>query len=257
MARFGARLVANGYPIIPIQPGTKKPGRYRDGGWRDYPGWTRHAGRATTELELQEWSRWPDAGVGIVGGQRRRVDIDIAEDAELALRIEQLARERLGDTPALRIGRAPKRLLVYRTAAPFKGLKCHPLEVLCLGQQFVAYAIHPGTGRPYDWPEERLADLDIGSLPAIDEAQARAFLEEAIALLPQALAAGQACHRQPGPSHCGHAQQGTPEAVRGGARLHSQRRPRLRQLGAHRPRPQGRSRRCRRRSVRRLVGPVG
>ena len=31
MARFGARLVANGYSIVPIQPGTKKPGRYRDG----------------------------------------------------------------------------------------------------------------------------------------------------------------------------------------------------------------------------------
>ena len=26
MARFGARLLANGYPIVPIQPGTKKPG---------------------------------------------------------------------------------------------------------------------------------------------------------------------------------------------------------------------------------------
>ena len=115
------------------------------------------------------------------------VDIDIADDAELALRIEQLARERLGDTPAVRIGQPPKRLLVYRTAAPFKGLKCHPLEVLCLGQQFVAYAIHPGTGRPYEWPEQGLADLDIGRLPAIDEEQARAFLEEATVLLPQAM----------------------------------------------------------------------
>ena len=121
-------------------------------------------------MELQEWSRWPEAGVGIVAGSVAGVDIDIADDAELALRIEQLARERLGDTPAMRIGQAPKRLLVYRTAAPFKGLKCHPLEVLCLGQQFVAYAIHPGTGRPYEWPEEGLADVDIGSLPAIDEA---------------------------------------------------------------------------------------
>ena len=79
----------------------------------------------------------------------------------LALRIEQLARERLGDTPALRIGRAPKRLLVYRTMEPFKGIKRHPLEVLCLGQQFVAYAVHPVTNRPYEWPEDSLADLDL------------------------------------------------------------------------------------------------
>ena len=213
MAQLGARLVANGYAIIPIQPGTKKPGCHRGGGWRDYPAWTRHAARATTDLELQLWTGWPDAGIGIVGGSVAAVDIDIAEDAELALRIEQLARERLGDTPALRIGRAPKRLLVYRTVEPFKGIKRHPLEVLCLGQQFVAYAVHPATNRPYDWPEESLADLDLASLPAITEQQARAFLDEAVALLPQALRpstlavpAGVAGGR--------HAQQGTPEAVR-------------------------------------------
>lgn len=214
MARFGGRLVANGYPIIPIQPGTKKPGRYRSGEWCDYPAWTRHAARATTDLELQLWSGWPDAGVGIVGGTVAAVDIDIADDAELALRIEQLARERLGDTPALRIGRAPKRLLVYRTAAPFKGLKRHPLEVLCLGQQFVAYAVHPATYRPYEWPEESLADLDIASLPAIDEEQARAFLDEAITLLPQALRPSTLAVPAVAPASGGHAQQGTPEAVR-------------------------------------------
>jgi len=143
-----------------------------------------------------------DAGVGIVAGSVAGVDIDIAEDGELALRIEQLAREHLGDTPALRIGRAPKRLLVYRTAVPFKGLKCHPLEVLCLGQQFVAYAIHPGTCRPYEWPEESLADLDIGNLPAIDEERARVFLEEANALLPQTLASATLASLAGGP-RCG------------------------------------------------------
>ena len=28
MARIGATLVDNGYPVIPIWPGTKKPGRF-------------------------------------------------------------------------------------------------------------------------------------------------------------------------------------------------------------------------------------
>ncbi len=211
MARFGAHLVLNGYPIIPIQPGTKKPGRYRGGRWCDYPDWTRHAARATTELEIAQWSAWPDAGIGVVGGPVAAVDIDIDDDAALAQDIERLARERLGDTPALRIGRPPKRLLVYRTVTPFKGIKCHPLEVLCLGQQFVAYAIHPSTGRPYDWPEESLADLDLGSLPAIDEAQAQAFLDEAVALLPDHLGMPP---QLVGAARPGHAQQGTPEAVR-------------------------------------------
>ena len=187
MARYGERLLTNGYCILPIAPGTKKPGRFVRGKWSDYPEWNRHAARPTTEIELKSWSRWPGCGIGIVGGAVAAIDIDIAEDPALALEIEQLARERIGDTPAARIGRAPKRMLVYRTAAPFKGIKRHPLEVLCLGQQFVAYAVHPDTGEPYSWPEEGLADIDIASLPEIDDAIARAFLGEAVARLPESM----------------------------------------------------------------------
>ena len=187
MARFGARLVTNGYAILPIAPGTKKPGQFKRGAWADYPEWNRHTERGTTEVEVTTWSSWPDCGIGIVGGAVAAVDIDIVEDVELALQIEQLARARLGDTPALRIGRAPKRMLVYRTTEPFRGIKRHPLEVLCLGQQFLAYAIHPDTGAPYVWPEEGLADIDITDLPEISVEAAMAFLDEAYALLPENL----------------------------------------------------------------------
>ena len=148
MARFGARLVNNGYGILPIGPGTKKPGQFKRGVWADYPEWNRHTERPTTEVEVTTWSTWPECGIGLVGGTVAAVDIDVVEDAELALHIEQLARERLGDTPALRIGKAPKRMLIYRTATPFRGIKRHPLEVLCLGQQFVAYANPRTLARP-------------------------------------------------------------------------------------------------------------
>ena len=213
MSRYGDKLVANGYSILPLQPGAKKPGRYIRGEWIDYADWTRHAERATTGVEIGLWEKWPDAGVGVVGGNVAAVDIDIREDQELAQRVEDLARERLGDTPAVRIGKAPKRMLIYRTTAPFKGLKRHPLEILCLGQQFVAYAQHPETGRPYEWPEESLADLDIEKLPMIDEAAARAFLDEATALLPESvkpvrLASGV------GAPHPSHTQAGTLPAIR-------------------------------------------
>jgi hypothetical protein len=218
MARVGARLVTNGYAILPITPGTKKPGLFARGAWRDYPRWNRHASRATTEFEVATWSTWPDCGVGIVGGAVAALDIDIAEDGELALSIERLARERLGDTPALRIGKAPKRLLVYRTTQPFAGIRRAPLEVLCLGQQFVAYAEHPDTGRPYAWPDEGLADLDIESLPEIDAEQAAAFLDEALALIPPGLRpkslgakAANVAAQQCLP---GHAQAGTLAAIR-------------------------------------------
>ena len=77
----------------------------------------------TTEHELEVWQPWPDAGIGIVCGAVVAVDIDIADRRAGARARAALPRERLGDTPALRIGRAPKRLLVYRTAAPFTGIK--------------------------------------------------------------------------------------------------------------------------------------
>ncbi|CUH39026.1 hypothetical protein JSE7799_01745 [Jannaschia seosinensis] len=214
MARIGARLVTNGYAILPIGPGTKKPGQFTRGAWADYPEWNRHAARATTEVEIATWSAWPDCGIGIVGGAVAAVDIDIAEDAELAFRIEQLARDRLGDTPALRIGKAPKRMLIYRTAEPFRGIKRHPLEVLCLGQQFVAYAIHPDTGAPYAWPEEGLADLDISDLPEIAAEAAAAFLDEAYALLPETLRQRNLATGIPSADHLrSHSQVGTLPAI--------------------------------------------
>ena len=104
MARHGARLVDNGYAVIPIMPGTKKPGQFRQGQWRDYPGLDPACQRATTEHEIEVWSAWPEAAVAIACGTVVGIDIDIAADADVALELERLARAQLGDTPALRIG---------------------------------------------------------------------------------------------------------------------------------------------------------
>jgi hypothetical protein len=214
MARYGARLVTNGYGILPIGPGTKKPGQFKRGAWADYPEWNRHTERPTTEVEVTTWATWPECGIGLVGGMVAAVDIDVVEDAELALRIEKLARERLGDTPALRIGKAPKRMLIYRTETPFRGIKRHPLEVLCLGQQFVAYANHPDTGAPYAWPEEGLADLDITELPEITAEMAHGFLDEAYALLPDHLQQRGLATGSPATAHLqAHSQMGTLPAI--------------------------------------------
>ena len=187
MAQLGAKLVDGGFPILPIQPGTKKPGVFRRGAWRDYPAWSRHCERDTTDNEIDVWGDWPDAGIGIAAGRVIGIDIDVFADPSLAKRIEILAREMLGDTQALRIGRAPKRLLVYRADQPFKGFKLPPIEILGLGQQFIAYGIHPDTGQPYDWPLETLAEMVIDDLPQITEAQAHAFAAAAIALVPPEL----------------------------------------------------------------------
>lgn len=186
MAQCGERLVDNGYSVIPIMPGTKVPGRFTGGEWSPYPDWTRHCDRPTKPFEVDIWQRWPGCGVGIATGAVVGIDIDIL-DGELAIQLAGLATTMLGDTPCLRIGRAPKRLLVYRTDTPFPGRKRLPLEVLARGQQFVAYAIHPDTGQPYIWPEESLLDVPLAKLPAVSEAQVMEWLDQAYAMIPEGL----------------------------------------------------------------------
>jgi Bifunctional DNA primase/polymerase, N-terminal/Primase C terminal 2 (PriCT-2) len=214
MARLGARLVDNGYPVLPIMPGSKKPGQFKRGAWRDYRGWTKHGTRSTSEHELAVWNGWPDAGVGIATGTVIGVDIDIRDD-QVASGLERLARELLGDTPAVRFGLPPKRLLVYRTAEPLDGMKAHPIEVLGLGQQFVAFADHPDTKRPYHWPQESPADLPADSLPLVDKAMVRAFLDQGQALMPPELRPGRLPGGATAPAdRTGAADlSGTPEAI--------------------------------------------
>lgn len=183
MAEVGDRLVANGYPILPIMPGAKCPGRFTRGHWTGYPDWSRHCQRETKPFELGVWKQWPGCGIGIACGHAVAFDIDIHEQ-DLAEELQGKALSELGDTPAIRIGMAPKRLLVYRAKKPFKPIKRHPLEILASGSQFVAYGIHPETGRSYSWPFEELADTPFDDLPVIDEEQARAFLDAAFALVP-------------------------------------------------------------------------
>ena len=102
------------------------------------------------------------------------IDIDVRR-LDAAEAVEALAYRVLGQAP-VRIGLAPKRLLVYRAATPFPklksglfvmpgdlcdepGYKPHAVEILGDGEQFVAFGTHPGTGRPYHWLDDSLLDL--------------------------------------------------------------------------------------------------
>ena len=215
MAQLGAKLVDAGFPILPIQPHTKKPGIFRRGQWQDYPKWSRHCERDTTDNEVDIWGDWPESGIGVAAGKVIGIDIDVLQSKEVAEKIEGLAKRMLGDTPAVRIGHAPKRLLVYRAVQPFGGFKYPPIEVLGVGQQFIAYGIHPDTGKPYEWPVSTLAELDMDELPAITEAQAREFAKEAYLLIPAELRPKSLGTGLRAPAECANLpeQRGTLEAV--------------------------------------------
>jgi hypothetical protein len=216
MAEYGAKLVACGYPILPIRPGAKCPGRYRaNAGWQGYPDWTRHADRPTKPFELAVWGTWPGCGVGVACGTVGGLDLDILEP-ELAAELEALARAELGDTPAVRIGKAPKRLLLYRQAAPFAKVPRGPIEWLGRGAQLVAYGVHPDTREPYRWPFEELHAIRAERLPLVSEEQARAFLDQAVQLIPAELKVSRLAPDRPAESHLARGGElaGTLEATR-------------------------------------------
>ena len=84
-----------------------------------------------------------------------------------------------------------------------------------VGQQFIAYGIHPDTGKPYEWPASTLAELDMDELPAITEAQAREFAKEAYLLIPIELRPKSLGTGLRAPAECANLpeQRGTLEAV--------------------------------------------
>jgi hypothetical protein len=154
LAYLGARLIDNGYSIIPIAVGKKAPG---------FDNWS---SARSTKAQLNEWieSGHRHSGVGILTKRTPTVDIDVRNE-EIALEAEAKAREIFGDGP-VRIGMPPKRLMMFRTDSPFRKMRSnkyqdewgdlHQIEILCDGQQFVAYHTHPDTGKPYVWPAEKL-----------------------------------------------------------------------------------------------------
>lgn len=195
LAQHGATLVANGYSIIPIKPGDKAPGKWDAlaGRWADLWGWQQFCERMPTEIEMDSWQSWPDAGTGLPAGAIVGMDIDV-EDEQLAHRIDAMTRDLLGDTPLTRYGFRPKRMLVYRAAEPFASfdvvagdkatqLGTKPLQVLATGRQFVAFGIHPRTGHPYEWPDDSPLTVEAGDLPTITSDQAREWAKRAAAIL--------------------------------------------------------------------------
>jgi hypothetical protein len=171
LALHGPRLIENGYTVVPISVGKKAPG---------FDGWQK--ARATT-AQIREWvdkdgHRW--AGVGVLTKNTPAIDIDV-RDEEVALLVDAWVRKKFGAAP-MRIGRAPKRLFVFRTDEPFRKMRstkyqdewCQDqmIEVLGDGQQFVAFHKHPDTNKPYTWPDKKNPlNVRAADLPTLDAGQ--------------------------------------------------------------------------------------
>lgn len=147
------RLRANGYEPIPVKG--KSP---HIRGWQQLGG-------ATPE-QIESWERdYPDhTNTGILTRFTPCLDLDITDEI-LANAVVEFVRGWCGKSGGVmlrRVGQAPKCAIFFRTIVPFKKIsmplvgpdgKQHKIEMLGDGQQAVVHGIHPGTGRPYEWPD--------------------------------------------------------------------------------------------------------
>lgn len=143
-------------PESTIRGPGKAPGiRRSDGCYVGYD-WTK---RHPAPSDISRWLR-DGASIGMRADEFLGLDIDVL-DAAVAERLEQIAVRELGPAP-LRIGRAPKRLLVYGNVEKIAKRKLlfglpgqeddQAIEILGTGQQWVAFGVHPKTDKPYEWP---------------------------------------------------------------------------------------------------------
>lgn len=159
--------------IIPLVPGDKRPFLTE---------WPRFGPQPPSDDQINDWiAQSPNAGIGLAfhGETDRPLAIDIDRlDPTTSQEAIDAATTHLGQTPLVRVGRAPKTMLFYRQAEPIRSRKLHHagIEIFGSSGQVVLFAIHPQTKRPYAWPDQDPRSVSVQTLPPVAEGAICAFL---------------------------------------------------------------------------------
>lgn len=160
-----------GYSVVPIAPGTKRPGQYSESeGWRGLFDWERFNQRLPTDLELAIWYTWPRAGIGLLTGKLSGViGLDRDYDAPGTDALERM----IPYTPVKKKGAKG-----YTAFFRYNGEKscsfniggARVLDVLSDGRQtLMPGTIHPD-GHTYIYlTEDLLEDYDPADLPQLPD----------------------------------------------------------------------------------------
>lgn len=170
-ARRAYAYLERGYSVVPIAPGTKRPGQYSVAdGWRGLFDWERFNQRLPTELETEVWDTWPGAGIGLLTGKLSGViGLDRDYDAPGTDALERI----IPYTPVKKKGAKG-----YTAFFRYNGEKscsfniggARVLDVLSDGRQtLMPGTIHPD-GHTYIYlTEDLLEDYDPADLPALPD----------------------------------------------------------------------------------------
>lgn len=141
-------------------------------------GWNRYNSESLDREILRDWcDSYSNFNVGLPVNGFVAVDVDV-EQSVTARAIERFADEVLGPTPAVRIGKAPRFLRLYRSPERIRTIRRHPVEIFGASGLFAAFGTHPITRREYFWPLESPLSLSPSDLPQISALQLRTFLNK-------------------------------------------------------------------------------
>jgi hypothetical protein len=194
---LGPLLEDFGHSILPIRPNSKAPVGIAD--WptprpcREFMPYQHPKGFA---IDCRHW------GTGVLGERTPAIDIDV-RDRRLVKILLRLAEDMFEGPMPIRVGALPKALLPFALDGdPFpkfasrwfaqptedftaEGFRGHRVEVIGADGQFVAFAIHPDTGRHYRWARGSLLTYHAVDLAPIEQHEAAAFVAEAESIMLQ------------------------------------------------------------------------
>ncbi len=175
------KLKANGWSaIIPVE----NPGKATF-----IKGWQHYNRCPPTEENIANWAaKFPNAGVGLAAGPDHVIGVDLdVLDPVKADRAHNIACETLGETPLVRVGRAPKKLMLYAhngLAVSRKNYGCY--EIFHKSGQFVLFGTHPNTKKSYNWLKASPMEMGPHDAPLVGQQHVDNFLEAISAIVPAA-----------------------------------------------------------------------
>jgi hypothetical protein len=144
---------------------------------------------------LAMWAKtWPNAqNTGVLTRSMPTLDTDLLSE-EAARAVEDHVREFYEERGYIlvRIGRAPKRAIPFRTEESFAKIvvnliapsgTAEKIEFLGDGQQVVIDGIHPDTKQPYRWHGGEPGQIKLEELPYIRGEEAQRLVDEIVDLL--------------------------------------------------------------------------
>jgi hypothetical protein len=164
------RLLERGYAVVPIIPGTKKPGFFHNGNWVGLVEWTkRFNGRSSLNSERRRWGQ-NNSGIGVLAGPASGDLIGVDIDTEDRLLVAALLAV-LPPTEVKKAGAKGETRFYYGPgigSASWSINGQRVVEIIGPGRQTVLPpTVHPD-GAPYRWlGPDTLEDLEPRELPAL------------------------------------------------------------------------------------------